>query len=286
MARPTDHQGEAKTAILNIRVTPSFKARLEATAKNHRRSTSAEAEARLVRSIEQAETRTPATEALLDEIEAEIAVIESAKGGQWHKGIGTWAAVREMLKEGPITARAPASLGDHDAALLALHGELADIWRARATIIARLDFAGIKSATLSAMIAPALGGRLELRARIDAELSDDLRDKALAEIEQLEALDDQERATHEKVHGILRPLEQRAEEGRALYADRPERGETLRVLLARLDASANPWLRIIQAAGPQPTFKPKGGVFGNAGAGASAGEVGLLPTFRLDAAEE
>lgn len=106
MGRPLA-RNERKSETINIRVTPSVKARLEAEAKSNGRKLSAECEERLVQA-ERWDGVDKETEELLAGIIGDIRRAQELTGKRWHKDLRTWAMVREALASGEIEQRVPA----------------------------------------------------------------------------------------------------------------------------------------------------------------------------------
>lgn len=237
MARPTD-RGEAKTAVLNIRVTPTLKAKLEARARMTGNKLSAECEQRLQASMDETEApkSSEPTRDLLAEIERLVEEIEIATGNPWHTGLGTWAAVAEMLATGPIMARAPSHIGENDSKLAALFKVLDENTAKREEVASELSLLELPPAIQSGIFWPSADAeRIELRDAIDAlGLPKGIGQRAVARIDDLEAVDESDRQARAKIDAIIEPFRQAIEDGRQLYA-KPQKGVALAVTLGRLD---------------------------------------------------
>lgn len=278
MARPRDRT-EVKSAMLNIRVTPALKEKLEAQAKISGRKITAECEARLWWSMEETERpkSSPATQELLAEIEALIEAIEIGTESKWTDHVGTWAAVAEMLASGPIMARAPQEMGDRDKRLEALFAQWHDIATEQATTRKALGIAGINS--LMALADPD-----EIAAAVESlELPPAMKQRTLAEVERLAELAGHERTVQADIEEIVGPFRDAIKEGRTLYP-KPRRGALLSMALSQADQQPRGIAHLMTMPAlplPRQLSLPRG-MFGNA-AGAATGE-GLLP--RPDAAGE
>lgn len=237
MARPTD-RGDAKTAVLNIRVTPALKAKLATYSKMGGKKLSAECEGRLQRSIEETEAprSSEQTRNLLDEIERLIEAIEIGTKNKWHKGVGTWAAVAEMLATGPIMARAPSHIGENDAKLAALYKVIVENTEKREEIASELTLLELPPSIQSGIFWPSADAeRINLRDTVAAmKLPKGIGQRAVVKIDELEAVDESDRQARAMIDAIIEPFRQAIEDGRRLYT-KPQKGETLAATLGRLD---------------------------------------------------
>jgi hypothetical protein len=244
MARPTD-RAEAKSEILNIRVTPTLKAKLEAEAKLSGSKLSAEVERRLVASMEKSDrASTPETRQLLDEIEETISQIEAGTGNRWSQGIGTWAAVAEMLARGPIMARAPSHVTERDEELAQVFSELVGGIQRRDMIREMLSVLAGSTALNWLTGIDAVGERIE-----SSELPDDVKENAAALVAEYRELDRAIDEGFEKVDTILEPIAAAIEDGRSYYVT-PPTSFVLRTALKRL-ADKQQWMPAI-GGGWQP----------------------------------
>lgn len=239
MARPRD-RAEVKTATINIRVTPTLKAKLEAHARIAGRKLSAECEERLLESMTDTEARaSPDTEELLAEIKRLIGVIEEATGDKsighgWRKNVKTWAAVAEMLATGPIMQRIPPNLSESDKLLEQRYADLVAVDQEREHLAAMIALLGIVSVQLVPtlnMIAP---NRDDLRSNARDRLPGHQQENAEALIAKLEESDTRKMQLLEEINEIVEPYRDAIERGRALY-DRPRKGLALSAALALID---------------------------------------------------
>lgn len=221
---------EAKSAVINIRVTPTLKAKLEAHGRIHGRSLSGECEERLLRSMEMTETpsASPETEELLAEVARLIGEIEEATQHKWHEGAMTWAAVAEMMATGPIMARAPRHIGEDDGKLAALYEKAIDLEDERKVIDTELAITGISNALLM----------LFGRERVDERLAQlnyptELNERIAAQLDRLQAIKTEMDGVMEKIDAIIEPFREAVENGRRLY-DKPKTGLALKSVFNRL----------------------------------------------------
>lgn len=226
MARPRDRD-EAKSEHLNMRVTPTLKAKLDAVARIAGEKTGPWVEEQLVQIIEEQERSagtTDATRALLNDLERHIFEIEQATGKQWHKHIGAWAAVQEMLWKGPIVAYAPAMAGLL-AALDELREKRSQIEQKRMATIGALDIVGIKAEPFETMLLPRLTGEPEKnprdieRDKIEkrSDLPEALRESLLAKVAELETLENELQDNAQRRAEVLEPVLEAMNEGRQTY---------------------------------------------------------------------
>jgi len=242
MARPRA-RGEVKTGTINIRVTPSLKAKLEAHAKIAGRTLSAECEERLLHSMIETEARASAdTEELLTEIKRLIGEIEEVTGTEetnkangrhgWRKGLATWAAVAEMLATGPIMQRVPPELTESDKLLEQRYRDLIAAKEERDRIASMIALMGIVSLQLAPTLGVIMPNRDDLRENVRTRLPEHLQENAEALIAKLEELDTRETQLMEEIRGIVEPYREAIDRGRKLY-DQPKKGLALSAALAR-----------------------------------------------------
>lgn len=233
MGRPTDRD-EARSQTINIRVTPALKAKLETRAKLAGRRLSSECETRLLQSMDETESNaTEETRKLLARIQQLIGEIELWTGKKWHKSIGTWAAVAEMLAHGPIMERPPEAIQEKEQRLQKPWDELVSLLAEQDAITDRLKFIGVSEAS-------ALGGKLlkersGLREHIDRlGLNDTIRERAQAEVARLEEIDRRTDILSDSIAEIVELFASDAEEGGKVY-ERPMASNLLRLVLQRLE---------------------------------------------------
>jgi hypothetical protein len=235
VARPTD-RGEAKSEVLNIRVTPTLKAKLETEAKLKGSKLSAECEERLQASMEKTDmVSTPETRGLLDEIEATIAEIERGTGNHWHQGLGTWAAVAEMLAQGPIVAHAPTHITEGDDELRQLFQEQIQVMDERDRIKNSIDLITGEGG-LNWLLGPeAVADQVDAK-----DYPDGLKTRIKELIEHWARLDKEYVEQNGRIDALLEPLIEAIEQGRASYP-KPPTSFVLAAALNRLEIR-NKWM--------------------------------------------
>lgn len=107
VGRPREHE-EVKRSALTIRTTPTIKEAIAFAAERSGRSVTQEIELRLQESLQlEQNAGSPETHRLLLSYANEIAAIEKARKKSWHRDLGTWGAVSEALRGGPINLARP-----------------------------------------------------------------------------------------------------------------------------------------------------------------------------------
>lgn len=239
MARPSDREA-TKSEVLNIRVTPDFKVRMQTLVRIKGLTASKWCEIMLMRAlIEEEAGATEETEELLSEIRRLIGEIEAQTEARWHKGVGTWAAVREMLASGPIIQRAPRHLGEQDERFQGVLTKIRENVRKSEELERSL-----------ALIFPpsqnALMAFVPLRERIEMlEAEQSAKDTWLALADELDRLADEQRGYWVELEEIIQPFHEAVEKGRALYPQEP-RGALLAAILKRFDPKPNALLSAIR----------------------------------------
>lgn len=281
MARPPD-RGERKSEILNIRVTPTLRTKLEFYARKSGRKLAAECEQRLTESVLETESNaTPQTKELLVEIQRLIGEIEAQTETKWHVGAGTWKAVQEMLATGPIMERAPSHIGENDARLNALYAELLENYGRRDDLMRTLETMRLVSKTNALMMT--VHG---LRERIDAlDAGQEVKDSLHGVADELDQVDARQAEIWDEIDEIIKPFREAMEEGRKLYP-KPRRGVALGTILNQLDPKPNALMMAaltLPSVPPMPL--PRTGMFGARGADA-VGETPILGGRLLGSALE
>lgn len=119
--RPREHD-EVKRSALTIRTTPSIKDAIALAAERSGRSITQEIELRLQESLQlEQNSGSPETHRLLLSYANEIAAIEKARKKSWHRDLGTWGAVSEALRGGPINLAQPDRPADDEIVEAAWH---------------------------------------------------------------------------------------------------------------------------------------------------------------------
>ena len=235
MARPRD-RGEAKSEVLNIRVTPALKAKLETEARLKGSKLSAECEERLQASMDETDrASTPETQTLLDEIELTIAEIERGTGNHWHQGLGTWAAVAEMLAQGPIMAHAPTHISEGDDELRKLFQEQMEAMDERDRIQTSIDMIVGNGALHWPLGAQAVADQVDAM-----DYPDEPKERIKGLVEKWSLLDEQYHERNGRVDALLEPLVEAIEQGRASYL-KPAASFALAAALNRLEMR-NQWM--------------------------------------------
>lgn len=272
MGRPTDRD-ERKSEVVNIRVTPTLKRKLEAHARIAGRRLSAECEERLAQSMMETESNaTPETRELLSEIQRLIGDIEAQTETKWHIGLGTWKAVQEMLATGPIMERAPSSIGENDDRLKRLLTELHEGYGRQEEIMKGLELVGLVSKTNALMNAVALRDRIRA---MQAEQS--VKDSLCAVADELDQIEERRAEIWGKIDDLIEPFREAMEEGRRRYP-KPVRGITLGAIMARLDPKPNALMLPTLSPLPALPFPPaqRTGLFGSFSAGTPPTEAPTL----------
>ena len=252
MPRPRN-RNEAKSAVLNIRVTPELKAQLEAHSRMSGSTLSAECERRLLESMQETHRPKPSPETaeLLASIERLIGEIELHRGSSWAKGVGAWAAVAEMLRHGPIIEQAPKSIGDEDAKLRHILDQITDVYEECSDIAGRLEVTGATPTYIRSVVVPGAADRADLREHIESLGLPGLSlSRALREIDELEKVDKLYLEHARDLERLLDPIVEAIEQGRNLYP-RSSFDTVLGAAITRADAKAREpsvsWTRIAAA---------------------------------------
>lgn len=251
MARPKLSQDQKRQQV-NIRLNPADKAHLEAIAKREKSALAATAEALLSSAIaadKAAGESGPsqqrrddlarigqaddATISLLAQIAGEVALIESMTHKRWHKDRKTWAAVAQMMTQGPIMwNKIDEPVNDDIFQELARTGF--DILQKKMRIIEELRGLGVvvqlrpdgfaKTNALAALTRGGIFGapKLSVRSRernLLLSLPDDVKERALEQFSLLEKLDKEEAENDAAVSEAVAPYAEAQMAGRMLYSD-------------------------------------------------------------------
>lgn len=105
---------EQKRKQVAVRLSPRDRERIGKIAEANGNSLGAEVEQLALDQLEYLEGQDAQTRALLEAIADEIAAIKKATGKNWHKDRASWAAVAEMLRNGPIAELDPDKPSDDE----------------------------------------------------------------------------------------------------------------------------------------------------------------------------
>lgn len=237
MTRPRDRHS-AKSAFINIRVTPELKAKLEAEASLSGRKLSAECEDRLTRTMgaDEAPQSSDATKRLLRDIEAQIQAIEIGTQKSWETDLPTWVAVADMLGEGPINASPPNGVAALDRKFLAVVSDLAGLLVRRHAILSGLSVIGLQSGPFDKPD--------DVSAALDQlSLPNEMRVRADQQLEEIQGIDESERELTSRLDELITPVIEAVEEGRQLYEKMPK-APTLRWAFTKLEEANGPLGRL------------------------------------------
>lgn len=224
--RPSKPDAEKRQQI-GVRVSPELKARLEDASDRNGRSVAQEAELRLLQSFDQEGRLGDAeTQRLLLALADEIALIEKATGKHWHRDLKTWAAVAEGLRRGPIRRLRPDRPDDDEIVGEAWSAIEAVRDRKRPIIDGLAEYGITEPLTppdrpteatnaLAAYFEPRWGAQVQIKA--NPEISEETRIGLLAAVDELKALDSEERQALSVWRAAMQPYWDAANEGAAWY---------------------------------------------------------------------
>lgn len=230
MGRRAKDESE-KRKLIGARYDPDVFAFLEAQAEANSRSTGAEVEERV------AATHGLDAEgvALVADIAAEMGNIQRLTGKRWHRDLKTWAAVKEMLVQGPLEERRPDRSSDDE--------QVNEAWQRfrtlsdeRREIIEQFKRIGVTLTedpkppkqrgifgmqnALAAMASPWDGGRTIAREMFESAPDSNDKQTALQLLDRLLELDRLIKEADDTWGALLMPYIEAEFEGRMAYRER------------------------------------------------------------------
>lgn len=226
---------EQKRKQVAVRLSPRDRERIGKLAEANGNSLGAEVEQLALDQLEYLEGLDAKTRALLEAIAGEITAIKKVTGKDWHKNRAAWAAVAEMLRNGPIAELDPDKPSDDEI--------VADAWEALAKIETRKKQIAETLRDLGVTVSPdhptkrqprrqgllgMLGQvhalsqqpitiRTTERAAINALPEGPAKEEALRLFSEMEALDHEEATASTAYSEALAPYWEAVADGRSVY---------------------------------------------------------------------
>lgn len=231
MGRPVLDDDQKRKQIA-VRLSPDDRARIQRSAEEHGNSLGAEVERLALAQMDFLEANDAPTRALLGAVSSEINEIHKVMGKRWHAVRAGWAAVAEMLRNGPIMELDP-DRPDDDPAVKKAWDRLWEIQVEKDRIARRLREVGVSVSPENPLREVIRRGGLDgeitapseaifvirhtERAAVEALPDGPAKDEARALFERLLSLDQEEHDADERWSDLRAIYSEAESEGRQAY---------------------------------------------------------------------